>query len=141
MKTFLAFILFFVALSFFMGSLSPHPNAAAPIAAKPSSPAEQIHWQASLDAAARLKNAARNPDSFRLVHADYMDDGAVCYQYRAQNGFGGMGMGNAVFTPDAHLFNDDSSRFRARWHRYCAHRTGVDKADGINIALNLLGGN
>ena len=32
----------------------------------------------------------RDPDSFKLSSVIIMDKGAVCYEYRAHNGFGGV---------------------------------------------------
>jgi hypothetical protein len=44
-----------------------------------------------------LKSSMRNPDSFKLSEVLVMSDGSVCYEYRAQNGFGGINVEHAVF--------------------------------------------
>jgi hypothetical protein len=40
-----------------------------------------------------------------------MKDGTVCYGHRAQNGFGGMNIGNAVFTPSGNFKTDEMDGF------------------------------
>lgn len=77
----------------------------------------------ALAGARSLKQAMRNPDSFKLSQALVMNDGSVCYEYRSQNGFGGMAVGNAVATPDGKLHTDDRS-----WNRRCANKSGKDYA-------------
>jgi len=49
---------------------------------------------------AETKAAMRNPDSFRLERALAMSNKTVCLSFRAQNGFGGMNIGAAVFPAD-----------------------------------------
>ena len=76
-----------------------------------------------------LKESMRNPDSFKLSSAFFMPNNAVCYQYRAQNGFGGMNVEEAVLTPKNALRND-----RASWARYCAGRKGKNRTWDVNYA-------
>jgi hypothetical protein len=45
-----------------------------------------------------LRKQMRNPDSFKLASVLRFPDGAVCYEYRAQNGTGGMNVERAVLT-------------------------------------------
>jgi hypothetical protein len=68
----------------------------------------------------RLRNAVRNPDAFKLMRVLVMDDGAACYEYRAQNGFGGMNGGRAVLSPDGDLETTETAGFRALWKKECA---------------------
>ena len=52
-----------------------------------------------LDAAQALKTIyaqLRNPSSFQLLSVTIAADGTACYEYRAQNGFGGLNVEHAV---------------------------------------------
>lgn len=71
----------------------------------------------------RLKGAMNNPDSFKVSKALYMDDGSLCVEYRATNGFGGVVPGYAVITPDIKL----DTTFKA-WKKYCAGKAGREDA-------------
>lgn len=83
-----------------------------------------------------LKQAMRDPDSFKLSQALVMDSGAVCYEYRARNGFGGMNVGHAVLSEDAKTFRtNEMSGFTALWNKACANKTGEDFAGGLNWML------
>lgn len=86
-----------------------------------------------------LKNAMRNPDSFKLAQVLVMPDGGVCYGYRAQNGFGGMNGERAVLSPDGTMRTDDSDGFSRAWHRECAGKTGDDKTWEVGYAAGLHG--
>lgn len=83
--------------------------------------------------ASMLKKAARNPDSFKLEQALIMEGtGAVCYDYRAQNGFGGMNAGHAVLSADAKQFKgDNDDGFAKLWNKECANKSGRDVATAI----------
>src|SRR5579862_9905866 len=76
-----------------------------------------------------LKNAMRNPDSFKLSSALVMSTGSVCYLYRAQNGFGGVDVGHAVFTATGNFKTDESDGFATLWHKECAKKMGQETAD------------
>jgi hypothetical protein len=61
-----------------------------------------------------LRKIMRNPASFTLASAIMMKDGSVCYDYRSQNGFGGMNEDQAVMTPKGRV-DTDSDVYR----KYC----------------------
>lgn len=76
-----------------------------------------------------LKTAMRNPDSFKLEQALLVGQtGAICYEYRAQNGFGGMNRDQAVLTKVGNLVSGSDRSFDRVWKDNCADRTGVDFA-------------
>lgn len=79
-----------------------------------------------------LKKAMRNPDSFQLESAVVVDGtNAVCYEYRAQNGFGGMNVGRAFISSDGQQFLMSEPRtdgFDAIWNRECANKSGTNAA-------------
>jgi T4 superinfection immunity protein len=72
-----------------------------------------------------LRDSMRNPDSFKMDSAIVPLSGAVCMEYRAQNGFGGMNNETAVVTPASKLFvqGTDSGFYKA-WNKYCHGKSG-----------------
>lgn len=86
--------------------------------------------------AKQLRDSMRNPDSFKLSKLVIMEDGAVCYHYRAQNGFGGMNVGMAVLAPDGRLRTDDQNGFRALWKSECAGKTGIEETGTVEFLLH-----
>jgi hypothetical protein len=61
-----------------------------------------------------------------------MDDGAVCYQYRARNGFGGMNVEQAVMNPKLQFRTSEQPGFARLWNRHCANRDGEDRTSVVN---------
>lgn len=110
---------------------APPPPTPDQVAAKKKQDQGVARAQAG---AAMLKRAMRDPDSFKLSQALVIDgSGAVCYEYRAQNGFGGLNVGHAVISPDGKLFKtENDGGFRALWNKECANKVGLDAADAIN---------
>jgi hypothetical protein len=80
-----------------------------------------------------LRAAMRNPDSFKLKSAGLTSAGAVCYQYRAQNGFGGMNLEYAVLAPGATSINTNLSV----WNRQCANKPIHDQTWAVNTRMGL----
>jgi hypothetical protein len=81
-----------------------------------------------------LKKAMRNPDSFKVSSALVMETDTACYEYRSQNGFGGMDVGRAVLTKNAFKTNENSG-FTTLWNKECAHKIGEELASEVNYAL------
>lgn len=96
--------------------------------------------QRAVAGAAVLKKAMRNPDSFKLESALVIDrSGAVCYDYRAQNGFGGISVGHAVLAPDGKRFlisENDGGVFTRLWNKECANKRGTESGALIRQVLN-----
>ncbi len=110
--------------------------------ATPTSPAQQqkkakddAQFQAGVGGAKRLMDAMRNPDSFKVSSALFMNDGVVCYEYRAQNGFGGMNVGNAVLTEKGTVKTNEMEGGTKLWNKECANKSGYDKTWEINYAI------
>lgn len=82
---------------------------------------KQRDYQAYLSAKA-LKSSLRNPDSlsFISIHAT-ADGGVICLKYRAQNGFGGMGIGHTIFK------EGEPSDSAASWNKDCARKLMYDE--------------
>lgn len=80
-----------------------------------------------------LKQVMRNPDSLKFSGVLLMSDGAICYTYRAQNGFGGTDIAYAVMSPDGSNFKDsDEDGFTLLWNQECANKSGQDYSDVIH---------
>ena len=67
-----------------------------------------------------LKSSMRNPASFQLIKVFAMPNGAYCYEYRAQNGFGGMNVELSVLTPKGNMTENTGT-----YNKYCVG-TGLD---------------
>ena len=114
-------------------------SAAAPAGAAPEKKADP-----DIDAALRvgnlvlnLRDAARNPDSFKLTKAYRMKNGAACIEYRAQNGFGGLNVGKALAIGTKFKTNE-SEGFAGAWNHYCVG-TGIDIKPEVRRAFELAG--
>lgn len=83
--------------------------------------------------AATLKKTMRDPDSFELESALVIEEsGAVCYTYRARNGFGGMNRDNAVLADGGKKFlTSDSEGFVDLWNQECGGKSGQDVSAAI----------
>lgn len=99
--------------------------------------------QRAITGAEQLHELMRDPDSFRLVRANVMNDGAACYVYRSRNGFGGMNVGIAVMMPDGELVplpdsNDELGL--PPWSNECSGRPGVERtleiANGADVDVD-----
>ena len=80
------------------------------------------------DSVVNLKRTARNPESFRLKSALVMGNGAVCYTYRAANGFGVMSRGSAVMSKSGAIYTSetDGDRFSRSWQHDCKGKSGEE---------------
>jgi hypothetical protein len=82
--------------------------------------------------AKQLRASMREPDSFKLDTVWVTDNGAVCYQYRARNGFGGMNVEQAVMSPKLQFRTSDQPGFAQLWNRHCANREGEDRTSDVS---------
>lgn len=125
-----------LALAFVIGIATrdeptPAPRSSAPQPAPKLDPAAT----AAANGAIRLRDAMRNPASFELDHVTIIDgDAAVCYEYRSQNGFGGMSGGRAVLVPKIGTFShSDSDGFDVAWNVHCGGKSGRDVVNAIRM--------
>jgi hypothetical protein len=88
--------------------------------------------QSAVSGAGMLKTAIRNPDTLKLFDVSVMPDDAVCYQYRAQNGFGVINTEYAVLTPNERMYGNNSGM----WNRYCKGRIGKDATRIVEKLMN-----
>jgi hypothetical protein len=102
--------------------------------------------------ATQIRKTMRNPESFVLESALLIQGtDAVCFEYRAQNVFGGMNRGRAVlsgarFVPgldgqavlaQAQLKTSDEPGFSRLWNKECANKTGVEKGNLVRRAMDM----
>jgi hypothetical protein len=88
--------------------------------------------------AVTLKQNMRNPDSFKLESAFIVGSTeAVCYEYRSQNGFGGMNRGKAVLAGTKFETNETSG-FVKLWNKECANKAGSERGDLVRRAMERL---
>jgi hypothetical protein len=134
------FILVIIIIGVIGAILSPTPSA--PVVSptqKVQNDKDEATFQRAVAGAKQLRTSMRNPDSFKLGETLIMDDGAVCYDYSSQNGFGGMNAGQAVLSPTGKFKSDESTGFRTLWNKESANKTGTDKTWQIGYAAGFHG--
>lgn len=84
-----------------------------------------------------IKAALRDPPSFELTQVLAIDKtGAVCYMYRAKNGFGGYNREMAVLEKGASgLRSTGMKGFESTWNRACGSKSGDDLTTSVRIFL------
>lgn len=136
------FVIFiFAPMVWIMASPAPETVSAAAPAVSPEEAARRAAESAadkarSIRAAAgavAIKKAARNPDSVVLESAFHTVDGAVCYRYRAQNGFGGMNRAEAVLRKNDRMVGSGEAGFEAAWNAECAGKDGYQYAKSAGL--------
>jgi hypothetical protein len=81
-----------------------------------------------------LHDNMRNPDSFKLSQVFITHGGSICYEYRAQNGFGGMNVGHAAIVRGK-VYMSEAPGFWVKWNKYCAGNAGFDETYNVNMYL------
>jgi hypothetical protein len=80
-----------------------------------------------------LKKTIANPAVTQLESARVIDTGAICYEYRTLNNFGGYTNGKAVLAADGkQIVNSEMSGFGSLWESECAKARGTEVAGSIN---------
>lgn len=116
-------------------------NAPAPTPQTPAeAQAEKVQnrgYALALEGAQALKKGARNPDSFKLESALVITaTNDVCFEYRAQNGFGGMNREQAVLVAlTESLIPEGSNEFHRAWKTMCARKPGHEVGDFISSQM------
>jgi hypothetical protein len=127
----------------FVGAITGSNNGTSQPAPSPAEQAanqkDEATFQRAVMGVKQLRSSMRNPDSFKLGQSLIMNDGAVCYDYRAQNGFGGMNVGHAVLAPNGQFKSGESSGFSALWNKECAKKSGTDKTWEVGYAAGFHG--
>lgn len=135
MKAFLGIVLLMIVISVIVGLATP----------KRSKTADELKDEVKFDRAAAgamtLRKAMRNPDKFVVESALIIGEGnVVCYQYRGENGFGGMTRSSALLISDKDgqnykVFTDSNNTFRRLWNKECAGKTGTEQGQLVQSAL------
>jgi hypothetical protein len=100
-------------------------------------PALSLQDVIAVEALRAIKTSLKNPDSYHLRGLLYMPAlkgdtvGAVCGKYNATNSFGATIQTRFVVTPKGRMFQDitENSQFVTAFNRYCANRTGEQRAE------------
>lgn len=118
-----AFVLLLVMGQLMNGGQAPPKQTHSPQEEK-----ENAILQNALRGASALKNAMRNPDSFKLESALIVEGtNDVCYDYRSQNGFGGMNREQALLSATTGmLMTEHANGFAKAWNKLCADKHGLD---------------
>ncbi len=79
------------------------------------------------------KKAKNAPTAGKLTSAFVVDKtNAVCYEYRSQNGFGGMSAGEAVLSSDKKKFlTSDMDGFKVLFNKECANKEVYEMVKSI----------
>lgn len=73
-----------------------------------------------------LREGMRDPASF-FATAVVTSPGTICYTYRARNGFGGMGVGRAIYPVGSPtVIADETQGFAELWREHCEDKPSQD---------------
>lgn len=130
-----------IALIFY-GAISGHNSTTSSSISEPQQAQEQLakieadnkksneNIDNAIQASHFLKKSLRDPDSLQYDHVIATENGTICYEYRAKNGFGGVNRGKAFYLPKEDKFRmSEMDSFGKTWKRECAGKSGE------NIAL------
>lgn len=81
-------------------------------------------------AALVLRKGMKNPPSFFVTSALVTEQKAMCFEYRATNGFGGTVPGYTAISPSGKFITAPIG-----WNKYCAGKKGVERSTEINDVL------
>ena len=114
-----------------------------PVVAAPAAPVEAPKPERKFDdlaatGAVALRSSARDPDSFRLVAVYHRDNGSICYEFRARNGFGGMNLSHAMIDPKGNLRGPGDGGYPSGWNKLCAG-IGVNVLSDAEAGLDAAG--
>lgn len=82
--------------------------------------ADDAAVRVALLGAKKIKEASKNPDSFKLTKAFQLENGTLCYEFRATNSFNAIVPGYYTITPSTDGGSD------AMYNKYCAGKFGRD---------------
>jgi uncharacterized protein (UPF0254 family) len=111
--------------------VSVEPDRPAPTAAQqnPEDAAkrqkDEADFQAAVMLARALRDSMNNPASFKLEQAARMEDGSLCFSYRATNAFNAIMPGHAVHSGTRFLATGQKG-FETLWRQKCGGKAGVD---------------
>lgn len=112
---------------------SHHANPSAGLVPQGSGQDDDT-FQFAMSSVVELDKRMRNPRSLNVSRAIFVSRRTICYEYRAQNGFGGLNVGNAIQVGPL-LVTESGKDFRQLWNEQCSGRVGSNMADRMNIAL------
>ena len=84
-----------------------------------------------------IEGKMRNPQSFQLISAHLTSDNFGCYQYRAQNGFGGMNVERAIQVGQVFVYEQEKE-FESIWASHCAGDQGEDITKKLTYVIHYM---
>jgi hypothetical protein len=117
----------------YKGGPGASPSPADALTAKVDPEAKQLAVASA--AMLQLRASMRDPRSFELAWAAAMPDGAICYLYRAHNGYGGMDEQGAILRQGS-LQTTAAEAGKAAWNRECGNaKTGKEITAAVRVIL------
>lgn len=100
---------------------------------------EENEFKTAVAGAMTIKNNLKDPDSLKFSQIIITEPhGAVCYEYRARNSFGGMGMAKAAISADRKaMLTSEQSGFTKLWNKECANKYYRDVTERAGRILAL----
>lgn len=114
---------------------APAPRPSQQAAPSPEDLARREVLARAIVGAKSIKAAMRDPESFDLEQVLMIEKtGAICYTYRAKNGFGGFNRELAVLRKgESALRSSGTSGFESVWNKSCANKTGQDLTREVSV--------
>jgi hypothetical protein len=79
----------------------------------------------------QIYDSARNPDSIKFSEIIITTGHSICYNYRGQNGFGGMNNESAVLSNTGDFKHTGQNGFEKIWNKECAGTKGWDRTQMV----------
>src|SRR5574337_149502 len=112
-----------LAFGVIIAAMAPHATQqTTQQAAKAPDPRDGARALA-VNAAKMLRDAMKDPSSFELEEALFMDDDSGCYEYFARNSFNARQRGAAIFS-GGRIVTSDQPGFKQAWRKHCADKSG-----------------
>lgn len=80
-----------------------------------------------------LRQSMKDPKSFELERALFMQDGSGCYEFFGRNSFNARIRGSAVYTGSQLIQNSQGKAFTRAWNERCGGKSGEDITAYINM--------
>lgn len=98
---------------------------------------EEQELKTAIAGAMTIKKNLKDPDSMKIARVFITEPhGAVCYEYRARNSFGGMGVAKAAIAADrTAMLTSEQGGFVKLWNQECANKYYRDVTNTVVSAL------
>jgi len=98
---------------------------------------EEQELKTAIAGAMTIKKALKDPESMSIARVFITEPhGAVCYEYRARNSFGGMGFARAAIAADRKaMLTSENKGFVKLWNQECADKYYREVTNSVVRAL------